>query len=125
MSQKTLSPLEQEVMNVVWELKECSIRDVVEKFSQEKNLAYTTVSTILTRLYEKGMLDKLGEDVAIVYKPKLQKKEYGKKLAQLFMQTFYANFGSIAASSFAESIEELPKDEKEYLLKLLKEYDKT
>jgi predicted transcriptional regulator len=121
---KQLSPLEQEVMNIVWGFKQCTVRDVSEKL-ESKNLAYTTVSTILTRLYEKGMLEKLGEDVAIVYKPKLQKKEYGKKLAQLFMQTFYANFGSIAASSFAESIEELPKDEKEYLLKLLKEYDKT
>ena len=121
---KQLSPLEQEVMNIVWSFKQCTVKDVSGKLKSKK-LAYTTISTILTRLYEKGMLEKLGEDVAIVYKPKMKKKEYGKKLAQLFMQTFFTNFGSVAASSFVESIEELPKDEKEYLLKLLKEYDKT
>lgn len=124
MDMKRLSPLEQEVMNVVWGFNQCTVKDISEKL-RSRNLAYTTVSTILTRLYEKGMLEKLEEAVAIVYKPKLQKKEYGKKLAQLFMQTFYANFGSIATSSFAESIEELPKDQKKHLLKLLKEYDKT
>jgi len=121
---KQLSPLEQEVMNIVWGFKQCTVKDVSEKL-KSKNLAYTTISTILTRLHEKGMLEKIEEDVALVYKPKLKKKEYGKRLAQLFMQTFFANFGSVAASSFVESIEELPKDEKEYLLKLLKEYDKT
>ena len=121
---KELSPLEQEVMNIVWSFKQCTVRDVSEKL-ESKKLAYTTISTILTRLYEKGMLEKLGEDVAIIYQPKMKKKEYGKKLVQLFMQTFFTNFGSIAASSFVESIEELPKDEKENLLKLLKEYDKT
>ncbi len=119
---KQLSPLEQEVMNIVWSLKQCTIRDVSKKLNG-KDLAYTTVSTILTRLYEKGMLEKYEEGIAIVYKPKLKKKEYSKKLAQLFMQTFFTNFGTVAASSFAESIEELPKEKKEYLLKLLKEYE--
>lgn len=121
---KHLSPLEQEVMNIVWSLKQCTVRDVLGKLKSKK-LAYTTVSTILTRLYEKRMLEKLGKDFAIIYKPKLQKKEYGKKLTKLFMQTFFTNFGNVAASSFAESIEELPKDKKEYLLKLLNDYDKT
>ena len=124
MEVKQLSPLEQEVMNIVWSFKQCTVREVSEKL-KVKNLAYTTISTILTRLYEKDMLERIGEDVAIVYKPKKKKKEYGKKLAQLFMQTFFTNFGSVAASSFVESIEELPKGEKDYLLKLLKEYDQT
>jgi predicted transcriptional regulator len=121
---KQLSPLEQEVMNIVWGFKKCTVREVSIKLTSKK-LAYTTVSTILTRLYEKGMLEKFGDDVALIYKPKIKKKEYGKKLAQLFMQTFFTNFGGIAASSFAESIEELPADKKEYLLKLIKEYDKA
>ncbi|MDO8610470.1 MAG: BlaI/MecI/CopY family transcriptional regulator [bacterium] len=124
MRQQIMSKLEQEVMNVVWNFKQCTVRDVLGKLKGKK-LAYTTVSTILTRLYEKEMLEKLGKDFAIVYKPKLQKKEYGKKLTSLFMKTFFTNFGNVAASSFAESIEELPKDKKEYLLKLLKDYDKT
>ncbi|OQY66070.1 hypothetical protein B6D29_03300 [Microgenomates bacterium UTCPR1] len=123
MTKQTMSKLEQEVMNIVWSLEQCTVRDVLVKLKSKK-LAYTTISTVLTRLHEKGMLEKLGKDFAIIYKPKLQKKEYGKKLTSLFMKTFFTNFGNVAASSFAESIEELPKDKKEYLLKLLKEYDK-
>lgn len=123
MTQQMMSKLEQEVMNVVWNLERCTVRDVLEKLKGKK-LAYTTISTVLTRLYEKGMIEKLGKDFAIIYKPKLQKKEYGKILTSLFIKTFFTNFGNVAASSFAESIEELPKDKKEYLLKLLKDYDK-
>lgn len=119
MSQKTLSPLEQEVMNVVWELKECSIRDVVEKFSQEKKLAYTTVATLLQRLFEKGLVNRISQGTVLSYTPKVSKEMYGKKIAKSFIQTFMSSFGETAIVSFAESIDKLPKDKKDYLLQLL------
>ena len=115
---KPLSPLEQEVMNIVWGFKQCTVRDVLGKLKR-KHLAYTTVSTILTRLYEKGMLAKRGEDTAIIYKPKIEKKDYGKSVAGSFFAKFFHSFGDAAITSFAESIEKLPKEKKDYFLKLL------
>ena len=111
--------MEQEAMNIVWSFKQCTVRDVLRKL-KNKNLAYTTVSTILTRLYEKGMLAKLGEGAAIIYEPKIEKKDYGKSVAGSFFAKFFHSFGDAAITSFAESIEELPKKKKNYFLKLLK-----
>ncbi|KKR10818.1 MAG: hypothetical protein UT39_C0014G0007 [Candidatus Woesebacteria bacterium GW2011_GWA1_39_21] len=125
MLQKTLSPLEQEAMNIVWELKECSIRDVVEKFNQEKKLAYTTVATLLQRLFEKGLVNRNNHNTILSYTPKISKDIYGKKMAKSFIQTFMSSFGEAAIVSFAESIDKLPKDKKDYLLKLLEKQNEN
>jgi predicted transcriptional regulator len=73
MQQKALSPLEQEAMNIVWQLKECSIRDVMERINQDKKLAYTTVATLLQRLVEKGFVHKNTETSVLSYTPTLTK----------------------------------------------------
>ena len=125
MLQKTLSPLEQEAMNIVWELKECSIRDVVEKFNQEKKLAYTTVATLLQRLFEKGLDNRNNHNTILSYTPKISKDIYGNKMAKSFIQTFMSSFGEAAIVSFAESIDKLPKDKKDYLLKLLEKQNEN
>ena len=125
MLRKTLSPLEQEAMNIVWELKECSIRDVVEKFNQEKKLAYTTVATLLQRLFEKGLVNRNNHNTILSYTPKISKDIYGKKMAKSFIQTFMSSFGEAAIVSFAESIDKLPKDKKDYLLRLLEKQNEN
>lgn len=115
---KSMSPLEREVMDVVWELKECSTRDVVNKFLKRK-LAYTTIATLLQRLFEKGFVNKVGHGIVLSYTPNVSKEVYGKKIAKSFIQTFTSSFGETAIVSFAESIEKLPKEKRDYLLQLL------
>ncbi len=121
----SISPLEQEVMNIVWELKTCSIRDVVEKLNQEKKLAYTTVATLFQRLFEKGLVDRISQGTVLSYTPKVSKEMYGKKIARSFIQTFMSSFGEAAIVSFAESIDKLPKDKKDYLLQLLEKQNEN
>jgi predicted transcriptional regulator len=52
-----LSRLETEVMDVVWELGECSTTDVVARFRKRRRLAPTTLRTVLTKLREKGYVE--------------------------------------------------------------------
>lgn len=125
MKQKHLSDLEQEVMNIVWELEECSVRDVLEKINKDRQLAYTTVATIFQRLHEKGLVTRKGEGIAFIYSAKLSKETYSKNLAQSFISKFFNSFGDVGLASFAESIDKLPKKKKEYLLELLESYDKA
>lgn len=125
MTQKALSPLEQEAMNIVWDLKECSVNDVAEKFRQEKKLAYTTVATLLHRLFEKGLVKKKNHNVTIIYTPKISKKLFGKIIAKSFIHTFLTTFGETAIVSFAESIEKLPQEKKRSLLQLLEKQNEN
>lgn len=125
MKHKQISALEQEVMNIIWALDECSVRDVLEKLNKDKQLAYTTVATILQRLHEKGLVNRKADGISFIYSPKLSKESYSKNLAQSFISKFFNSFGDVGLASFAESIDKLPKKKKEYLLELLENYDKA
>lgn len=122
---KPLSELEQEVMDVVWELNTCTIREVVTTFSETKELAYTTIATILERLHDKGLLQKDDSAFAVTFTPKITKGEFSKKIATSIFDKFFGTFGDAAIVSFAQSIEELPRQKKETLLKLLLKHDKN
>jgi len=119
MKTKTLSRLEQEVMNIVWGCGYCSVRDVLKKISRKKKLAYTTIATVLNRLYGKGLVRRKTQGSLIYYSAKISKEAYGKNTAFLFLRKFFSSFGDSAIASFAESIEKLPEDKKKFLLKLL------
>ena len=106
-------------MNIIWEYGHCSVRDVLERINKKKKLAYTTIATILQRLYDKGLVTRTNNEVVFYYSPKLSKENYSKNMARSFIAKFFNSFGDTAISSFAESIEELPKNKKEYFLKLL------
>jgi len=54
---RTLSPLELDVMGVVWELGDCTSAEVIDAMGKVRSLAPTTIRTVLTKLREKGYLE--------------------------------------------------------------------
>lgn len=123
MKEATLGALEKQVMHIIWQENSCSIRDVLTKLPTDKKLAYTTVATVLQRLYDKGLLKKKGGKLGFIYSPKVTKASYSKKIARSFLTNFIDSFGDTAIASFAESIDTLPEEKREYLRKLLNEHD--
>jgi len=83
-----LGPLELQVMNVVWEVGRCSVRDVVDKLPS--SLAYTTVMTTLDRLFKKGLLDREKEERAFLYSPALSSQEWERRRAGNLVAGFLA-----------------------------------
>ncbi len=120
--QITISQLEQEVMEVVWQARTCSARDVQSHLTNKK-LAYTTVATVLQRLFDKGLVKRTKESGILVYKPEITKEKYLDKTIGGFFRKILATYGESAIASFAESIESLPKAKRSHLLQLLKNYD--
>lgn len=120
----SLGELEQQVMDIIWKDKTCSVRDVLTQLERSKKLAYTTVATILQRLCDKGLLHQEEIVAGYMYSPKISKEKYTKNVAQFFLKNFIHSFGDTAIASFAESIDTLPKEKKEYFLHLLDTYDK-
>ena len=63
-----LGELEREVMNVLWDAAEpLTVRQVHERFSGRRDLAYTTVMTVLDRLAKKGVVAQQRADRAYRY----------------------------------------------------------
>ena len=68
--------LQGEIMAVLWRLGEGTVDDVRNSQPARRRAAYTTVQTVMTRLYERGLLDRERRGQAFVYKPKIDEASY-------------------------------------------------
>ncbi len=68
-----LTPLELEIMNVLWESGSGNVQAVQEKL-RGRELAYTTVQTMLNVLHRKGKVKRKLRDRAYVYSPVLSRQ---------------------------------------------------
>jgi len=123
MRPKTLGKLEQLIMEIVWKSKKSAVRDILLELKKKRSIAYTTVATILQRLFDKGLVGRKTEKNGYRYYPKVSKESYVKLLIKSFVKKLEKSFGNLAISSFAESIENQPKEKKQYLLKILERYE--
>ena len=65
----SLSELQLSLMRVLWARGEASTADVAEALRGERDLAHTTVATLLTRLEKRGLLSSRREGRALLYQP--------------------------------------------------------
>jgi BlaI family penicillinase repressor len=66
-ARQTLTPLELEIMQVLWENGASTVTEVIPKLKAE--LAYTTVQTMLMVLLRKGKVKRTQEGRAFRYRP--------------------------------------------------------
>ena len=64
-----LTPLELEIMKIVWHQGASSVRDVHEVLKARRPVAYTTVMTMMGLLATKGHLKRERVDRAYIYRP--------------------------------------------------------
>ena len=55
-------------MKVVWDLEAATVRDVYERLRARRDIAYTTVLTMMKILEQKGYVEKQRVDRAFVYR---------------------------------------------------------
>ncbi|MDX1671416.1 MAG: BlaI/MecI/CopY family transcriptional regulator [Balneolaceae bacterium] len=69
---KSLTPLgetEMEVLLHVWELGEATVKEVQERILDKREVAYTTIMTVMKNLADKGYLKYRKEGLTYVYSP--------------------------------------------------------
>lgn len=60
-----------------------SVREVMTRLHRSPQLAYTTVLTVLRRLYDKGMLGRVKHGKAFLYEPRVSREQWmGRRAAQ-------------------------------------------
>jgi len=74
--QKPLTATELEMMNVIWRLGACSVHQVIEELRPQRKLAYTSVSTIIRILEQKGVVKSRKDGRAHLYEPVTSKEDY-------------------------------------------------
>jgi len=119
--EKVLGSLESEVMEVIW-LKEAevSVRDVYEALALKREIAYTTVMTIMGRLAEKKLLKKRKEGNAFLFIPAIAKDEFTSQMVENVVDDLLADFSDVALASFISRVGKKDRESIEKLEKMLK-----
>jgi BlaI family penicillinase repressor len=73
-SEQPLTPLELEIMSVLWETGPANVQ-TVQSHIKGRELAYTTVQTMLNVLDRKGKVKRRLKDRAFVYRPVLSRQK--------------------------------------------------
>jgi predicted transcriptional regulator len=68
-----LTPLELEIMHVLWEAGPANVQTVQQQLARE--LAYTTVQTMLNILHRKGKVKRTLKDRAYFYEPAVSRSQ--------------------------------------------------
>jgi predicted transcriptional regulator len=74
--EKPLTPTELEMMNIVWRQGTCSVHQIVEELPPERQLAYTSVSTVVRILEKKGFLESVTQGRTHLYTAAITKQTY-------------------------------------------------
>ena len=72
-----LTPLELEIMHVLWEVAPANVQTVQRELKRE--LAYTTVQTMLNILLRKGKVKRALKDRAYFYRPVVSRSHVTRK----------------------------------------------
>jgi BlaI family penicillinase repressor len=88
-SKVKLTPFELEIMNVLWELRKGSVREIQELLPAARRPAYTTVQTIVYRLEEKGALRRLRKiGNAHIFEPVISRDQAHHRLISDLLELF-------------------------------------
>jgi predicted transcriptional regulator len=92
-----LTPLELEIMHVLWETGPANVQTVQQNLKRE--LAYTTVQTMLNILHRKGKVKRTLKDRAYFYKPSVSReKVISKQIADVVDRLFGGSAESLVMS---------------------------
>jgi predicted transcriptional regulator len=84
---QTLTPLELEIMQVLWDVGPCTVAEVQPKLKAD--LAYTTVQTMLNVLLRKNKVKRVQEGRAYRYRPAVSRERAsGTALSDLVKRMF-------------------------------------
>ena len=99
----TLTDLEREIMDAVWELGEASVRQVVELLNgrASRARAYTTFMSVVHRLDAKGLVERRRYGKTDHYTPTLTRETDQRQRAKAEVHELVAQYGDAALTEFA------------------------
>jgi predicted transcriptional regulator len=115
-----LHELEAEVMEVVWERREASVRDVMRALNADapKERAYTTYMTIMARLDAKGMLERRRKGKTDFYTPTYTRDQYADMRARAELESVVDQYGEVALAHIARQLAALDPQRRRALQRL-------
>lgn len=103
-----LGPLEQRVMDLLWDDSSRTIREVMDQLPSRP--AYTTIATVMTNLERKGLVEPIRHGRSVNYTPRRTREEH---TAALMRQALGVSRDRTA--SILHFVDTMPEDERNLL----------
>jgi len=101
-------PLELECLKALWTLGEGNVKDVRRALTENRNLAYTTVMTVLDRLARKGGVSRRKVGRSFVYVPVLRREVLRGLAVQDLVDRFFDGSQEALAEHLRNGAAEAP-----------------
>ena len=101
-SEQSLTPLELEIMGVLWQTGPANVQTVQQNLAG-RNLAYTTVQTMLNVLHRKGKVKRRLKDRAYFYQPVLSRQKAVTQAVSEMLDRFFGGSADGLVLSLVES----------------------
>ena len=117
-----LSPLELEVMNVIWELGECTSADVINDFTKKRKLANTTIRTVLANIRKKGYLEVVPSvEPRVRFRPRISKRTVARRSVRQLLRNMFGDSPREAIEFLLEE-EDIDRTELDEIRRLLDDH---
>lgn len=118
---KSLTPLgetEMEVLHHVWDMGEATVKDVKKRILKNREVAYTTVMTVMKNLADKGYLKYRKDGVTYVYSPAQKPESVRFNLVKDLVKKVFKGSPKELVQTLVEG-EQLSEEEREEILKMI------
>lgn len=90
--QKIIKPTESEleILQVLWEKGDSTVRDVHEELSKTKDIGYTTALKLLQIMFEKGLVTRDETSKSHIYKAAVTREKTQKQLVGKMINTLFS-----------------------------------
>lgn len=103
-ARKALTPAELEMMNVIWRIGPCTVAQVVEELrSRRRELAYTSVSTIVRIMEQKGFVKSVKEGRGHLYEAAISKEDYQARSLETLVSNVFDGEPSLLVQRLLDS----------------------
>ena len=124
-SEYKLGSTEQEVLQALWGVGQGNVRQVLgEMRARGRNLAYTTVQTMLTRLEQKGFVESDKSGMAYIYRAAVDREEVMRSRVRSVVEQFFDGAAAPLVLQLIQT-EKFSADEISELHKLIDKLDSS
>jgi len=88
---KELTKAEEQIMQILWQLKEAIVKQIIDKMPDDPKPAYNTVSTVVRVLESKGFVNHKAYGNSHVYFPIISEEDYKKFAFDKVIKSYFNN----------------------------------
>lgn len=118
-----LADLQLAIMQILWDRGEATVGDVRDALAGDRPLAYTTVSTMLTKMERKGQVRRRQNGRVLVYRPRIERDTVRRSMVRDLADRLFRGDVTSMVSHLLDG-EEVSAEELQRLRRLIRDREK-